>query len=497
MVNTVWSKASLNLLLIFVFQRFYLMKNLRLFLFVFLSFCVLGGYAQERIKVACVGNSITYGATIENREKNSYPAQLADMLGGGYEVRNFGRNGTTLLAKGDCPYILSEEYRQALEFRPDWVFVKLGTNDSKPANRACLDGFVDDYKCLIASFRQLPCQPRVVLLLPAPVFNEGDRGITAAVIRNDIIPKVRQVAYETGCGLVNLHNLLIDSPALFPDGVHPSAKGATKIAERIYSYITTERDPGFELHTKLPEGAVPFNFYGFVGYGFNFHGRNAKIVIPNKTAKGNPWVWRARFWGHEPQFDIAMLERGFHIVFCDVTELFGNKEALSVWDEYYKFLTGAGLSKKSVMEGMSRGGYYIYRWAAYFPKRVSAIYADAPVLDIKSWPGGKGKSAGSQQDWETFIDDFCLENESAALSFDGNPLDMTVKIARAGFPMLHIVGDADKVVPVDENTALFEQKIKQAGGDIQVIHKTGVGHHPHSLPNPNPIVDFVLQVYVQ
>ncbi|MEQ8339086.1 MAG: alpha/beta hydrolase, partial [Cyclobacteriaceae bacterium] len=62
-----------------------------------------------------------------------------------------------------------------------------------------------------------------------------------------------------------------------------------------------------------------------------------------------------------------------------------------------------------------------------------------------------------------------------------------------GIPMLHIVGDADEVVPVAENTTIFEERVKAAGGKIQVIHKPGIGHHPHSLENPQPIVDFALK----
>lgn len=471
------------------------MSFLRFVIFFLLYIISLDGVAQKTIKVACVGNSITYGATIENRELKSYPAQLAVMLGDNYDVRNFGRSGTTLLSKGDYPYIAYEEYQEALEFQPDWVFIKLGTNDTKPVNYAFLDDFVEDYMNLVSSFKQLPTHPRIVLLLPVPAFCEEGRGINASAIRDDILPKVRQVAFETGTEIVNLYNLLIDSTILFTDGIHPSASGATIIAQRICEYILTKNDSHLEVISKLPSGADLFNFYGFQGYEFDFNGRNAKIVIPRKVAKGNPWVWRARFWGHEPQVDIALLERGFHIVYCNVTELFGNKEALSTWNQFYKFLTRSGLSKQSVMEGMSRGGFYIYRWAAKYPKRVAAIYADAPVLDIKSWPGGKGKSSGSPEDWETFKNDFALKNEAAAMAFKRNPLDMTKKIARAGYPMLHVVGDTDTVVPVEENTALFEKKIKEAGGEIHVIHKAGIGHHPHSLQNPQAIIDFVLETY--
>ena len=243
----------------------------------------------------------------------------------------------------------------------------------------------------------------------------------------------------------------------------------------------------------LPSDAKPFNFSGFQGYDFTFRGRNAKVVVPKFSAPGHPWIWRARFWGHEPQTDIALLERGFHVVYCDVAELFGNEEALSIWNDYYQLLTRAGLSKKSVMEGMSRGGVYIYRWGVTYPERVAAIYADAPVLDLKSWPGGKGQSKGSSATWETFKLDFNLKTEEDAIAFKGNPVDLTDQIAKAGFPMLHVVGDADDVVPVAENTAPFEQKIREAGGSIRVIHKSGVNHHPHSLQNPQPIVDFILR----
>lgn len=260
---------------------------------------------------------------------------------------------------------------------------------------------------------------------------------------------------------------------------------------RLISQTVSEKP--FSMADAIPVGAKPFDFYGFQGYDFTFMGRNAKVVMPKIVAPNRPWNWRARFWGGEPQTDIALLEQGFHIVYCDVSELFGNQEALSIWNEFYLWLQKAGLAKKSSMEGMSRGGVYIYRWAATYPDRVFAIYADAPVLDLKSWPGGKGKGKAESKVWETFKKDFGFTTEDEALAFDGNPLDLTGKIVAGGYPMLHVVGDADEVVPVDENTTPFEQKIRAAGGSIQVIHKPGIGHHPHSLKDPAPIVAFILK----
>ena len=123
--------------------------------------------------------------------------------------------------------------------------------------------------------------------------------------------------------------------------------------------------------------------------GFDIYRDNGNmVVVPDKVAKGKPWIWRARFFGHQPQFDIAMLRKGYHIVYCNVSGLFGAPKAVKRWDNFYKNLCeNHGFSKKVILEGMSRGGLIIYNWAAANPDKVAAIYGDAPVMDFKSWPG--------------------------------------------------------------------------------------------------------------
>src|SRR5690606_8374608 len=145
----------------------------------------------------CIGNSITYGSQVANRERNSYPAQLQAMLGQGYDVRNFGVGGTTLLQKGDRPYRKTAAYADALQFRPDIVFIKLGTNDSKSQNRVHLDEFEADYIDLINSFKEINHNTRIVLLLPVPAFTTDYTGIWNETIKNKIIPITRSVAYKT------------------------------------------------------------------------------------------------------------------------------------------------------------------------------------------------------------------------------------------------------------------------------------------------------------
>lgn len=232
---------------------------------------------------------------------------------------------------------------------------------------------------------------------------------------------------------------------------------------------------------------------GFERRDFVVEGRACLLVAPKEAAPGKPWIWRTEFFGHEPQGDIALLGKGFHVAYMDVQNMYGAPAALDLMDKYYEQLTGTrGLSKKTVLEGFSRGGLFALNWAARHPERVACIYNDAPVCDFKSWPGGKGKGKGSKGDWANVLKVYGL-TEDQALAYKLNPVDNLAPLAKAKIPLLHICGDADDVVPIEENTRLVESRYKELGGDITVIVKPGVGHHPHSLKDPAPIVEFVLK----
>jgi dienelactone hydrolase len=235
------------------------------------------------------------------------------------------------------------------------------------------------------------------------------------------------------------------------------------------------------------------SFHGFAQFEFQVQDARCRVVTPKNAAPGKPWIWRARFWGHQPQLDIALLKRGWHVAYCEVGNLFGNPKAVARWDQFYRHLTTQhNFNKRPVLEGMSRGGLIIYNWAKANPMKVLCIYGDAPVCDIKSWPGGKGKGKGHARTWCACLAAYRL-NEKQASSFRGNPIDGLEPLAKAGVPLIHVVGDADKVVPVAENTAIIEERYKKLGGHIKVIHKPGVGHHPHSLKDPAPLLEFIEQ----
>lgn len=231
---------------------------------------------------------------------------------------------------------------------------------------------------------------------------------------------------------------------------------------------------------------------GYARYDFQVEGKAVLVVAPKAVAPGRPWVWHGEFFGHKPAPDVALLGKGFHIVYMRVPNMLGCPRAVQHWNVFYKELTEKHrFAKKAALVGLSRGGLYCYNWAAANPDKVACIYGDAPVCDFKSWPGGKGKGKGSERDWKRVLNTYGFKNEAEALAYDKNPVDNLEPLVKAGVPLLHVYGDADKVVPWDENTGILAQRYRKLGGSIKLIAKPGVGHHPHGLDDSTPIIDFI------
>lgn len=192
-------------------------------------------FAQNPVKIACVGNSITQGPGRDNPE--SYPGQLQVLLGDAYQVTNFGVSGRTLLRKGDYPYWNEPQFQQVKDFAPDVVVIMLGTNDSKPQNWAHKAEFRQDYIDMIADFKKkMPVDGKVYMVIPVPV-TKDNFGITASVMDNEMRLMLMDIADETNSELIDLYTPLMERSDLFADGVHPNKEGlgimAKEIARRI------------------------------------------------------------------------------------------------------------------------------------------------------------------------------------------------------------------------------------------------------------------------
>ena len=259
------------------------------------------------------------------------------------------------------------------------------------------------------------------------------------------------------------------------------------VSENIFpgSIIGTQKIPGSRSSWK-----------GFVRYDFNFHGRACRIVCPDKPAVGNPWVWNARFPDWHTEIDSILLSEGFFITYINTDEFNGSPEGVEIWDEYFRYLTDSvNFENRVALEGISRGGLYVYNFAKKYPYRISCIYAEAPVCDFKSWPGGFGKGPGSPEDWKLILKAYGFRDDAEAKSFKDNPVDNLEKLAAEKVPVLHMIGLNDSIVPPDENSFVLIDRYIRLGGPATIVPCTRgrqelKGHH-FDIESPRLVADFI------
>ena len=439
------------------------------------------------VRVACVGDSITAGSGTTLAALDSYPSQLQRMLDPDkWLVGNFGVSGATLLNGGDKPYQKQALFQDALTFHPDIVIIMLGTNDTKPQNWRLKDRFTADYHDLVAKFKALPGPPRIFLCCAPVVPGTGNYGLNEAGVLEEI-PLIAAIAKEEQAGEIDMHGSLLGHEALLLDRVHPNTDGANILARTVYRALTGQEFTG------TLDPALRAVWHDYTRLNFASGGRVGSLMLPKTPAPGQPWIWRTEFLDTESQGDLALLAQGWHVAYVNVQNMFGSPASLDAMDTFYaQVVKTYALNPKVVLEGFSRGGLFAFNWAARHPDRVASIYADAPVLDFKSWPAGRGKGQGSKADWQNLLKAYHL-TEAEALAYPLNPVDNLKPLAGAKIPLLIICGDADKTVPHDENALIAQSRYQALGGEVQLIVKPGGDHHPHSLPDPQPIVEFVLR----
>ena len=208
--------------------------------------------ADTAVKVACVGNSITDGAGIDMAELKGYPATLSRLMGAGYAVKNFGVSGRTMANSGDRPYQNEPAWHQCLEWQPDVVVIKLGTNDSKTRNweGKAENDLIPSLQVMMDSLNALPKKPRVVLCTPIAAF-QTEWTIRDSVIVNHLIPQLADYAKKNNIELLDLHTPFVNADKegwMTNDLIHPNAKGASKMAELIAEQL--RKDPPAPVKAK-------------------------------------------------------------------------------------------------------------------------------------------------------------------------------------------------------------------------------------------------------
>jgi len=251
--------------------------------------------ANDIIRVACIGNSVTYGYGHKHPAQTSYPTRLGQMLGSEYEVRNFGHSGATLLSRGHRPYIRQQAWRDALAFAPDKAIIHLGLNDTDPRNWPnWRDEFIPDYLALIDSLRAANPDVEVWVCRMTPIFHGHHRFKSGTRDWHAQIQQaIEEVALLADVHLIDLHEPLYHRPDLFADALHPDAEGAEILARTVYSAMTGDHGglslPAIYTSHMVIQRDKPFFLQGKANAGQKITAQLGKDKQRTTAAEDGTW----------------------------------------------------------------------------------------------------------------------------------------------------------------------------------------------------------------
>ena len=338
--------------------------------------------ASTPIRVACIGNSVTYGYGHQTPSETSYPTRLGEMLGTGYEVRNFGHSGATLLNHGHRPYTQQQAYRDAIAFVPDKAIIHLGLNDTDPRNWPNYrDEFIPDYLALIDTLRRTNPNVEVWVCRMTPIFH-GHRRFKSGTRdwHAQIQVAIEEVARLAGVHLIDLHEPLYHRPDLFADALHPNAEGAMILAQTVYSAMTGHHG-GLSLPAIYSDGMViqrhkPFTLRGTADAGSKIVATLGKEKQRTTAAPDGTWqlTFKSREATREP-LTLTVTDGHATLTLTDI--LVGEVWLCSGQSNMAFMLRQAADSQQHVAEALTKRDLRIYDMR---PR----VYTDAVAWDSTS-----------------------------------------------------------------------------------------------------------------
>ena len=251
----------------------------------------------------------------------------------------------------------------------------------------------------------------------------------------------------------------------------------------VVSFVLGGSLPAEEKRTVAKVDVTESKWHDFSKQSFKVEESPCFVVVPAMAAPGKPWVWRTSFPDFHAEVDIELVKQGFHIGHIDVVGMLGADPALDLMDKFYELVRQQwGLAEKPALEGVSRGGLHSYRYAARHPARIACLYADTPVMDLKSWPM---KRADAKQALLEGLKYYGLKSADELIAFKGNPIDLLEPIAKAKIPLRHVISLNDKVVPPEENTLEAARRLKALGWEMEIVSvPEGNNLEGHHFPLP-------------
>lgn len=356
------------------------MRRLCTLLLLCMGFATL--QAHEPIRVACIGNSVTYGYGHKDPAATSYPTRLEEMLGANYEVRNFGHSGATLLNHGHRPYTKQQAYRDAIAFVPDKAIIHLGLNDTDPRNWPNYrDEFIPDYLDLIDTLRAANPKVEVWVCRMTPIFHghhrfkSGTRDWHA-----QIQTAIEEVARLADVHIIDLHEPLYHRPDLFADALHPNAEGAGILAQTVYSAMTGDYG-GLQLPSIYTSHMVIQQDKPFVLHGTSNAGRKVIATLGREkqrasTSSDGTWkvTFRARKATREP-LTLTITDGESTLTLTDI--LVGEVWLCSGQSNMVFMLRQATNAQENIAEALTKQDLRIYDMKP-------CVYTDAVMWDSAS-----------------------------------------------------------------------------------------------------------------
>ena len=231
-------------------------------------------------------------------------------------------------------------------------------------------------------------------------------------------------------------------------------------------------------------------YYGYECWEFLFENRNAIVVFPKTANKGKKWLLKTEYFYAFPSFELEMLNQGYHLAYLENITRWHAEDDSDSKERFATFLQqNLELNERCVPVGMSCGGMHAVYFAAKYPKRVAALYLDAPVLNLLSCPCAVGMSEDKTM-YEEFVE-HTGKTVSDMINYRNQPIDQVDKLIEAEIPVCLICGDSDNTVPYLENGFVLANKYNSSNVPFLEILKEGCGHHPHGLDDNKPLIQFI------
>ena len=216
---------------------------------------------------------------------------------------------------------------------------------------------------------------------------------------------------------------------------------------------------------------------------FEVAGHEALVTLPENP--NGKWIWKTEFGDDYDKSEIELIERGYTRVYYRVSDMYGSYKAVRLMHGFYlELMKRFELNKKGTLMGFSRGGLYAFNFAIFYPDLVEKMYIDAPVLDLRTWP------LPPRVEYYQMLEEYSLDAETLKI-FKGHPVNNIEEYYSLNIPTMIVAGDADEAVPFEKNCKLMIDYAKEHGINITSIVKPGCKHHPHSLDDVTPLVEFI------